>query len=103
MYDKVCKSCGTKLSAYLRTGMLGCPECYKAFREEILRTLEEIQCDTIHTGKSPDFSAEENGLFVKYVNLLKDDETAKSQGKEDLNLSEEIEMTVRELRDRGIL
>ncbi len=103
MYDKVCKSCGTRYSEFLKTSMLGCPDCYKAFNSEIISALGKFQHDTFHTGKNPNFSEEDNDLLYKYKILLKDEEIAKSQGTEKIGLSEEIRRLAEELKARGIM
>ena len=47
----VCESCGTTRAQFLKTGKLGCVDCYTTFREELngLLKLEE----TVHTGRKP--------------------------------------------------
>ncbi len=51
--DKACRSCGTTLADFRRTGLLGCADCYAAFREELVPTLRFVQGKLSHTGKSP--------------------------------------------------
>ena len=75
MYDKVCERCGTKLSEYYQTGMLGCPECYNAFRTEIISTLSSIQKSTEHTGKSISYGLDKE-LISEYKRLLAEKELA---------------------------
>lgn len=48
-----CKGCGSTLSDIQKTGRLGCGECYKSFRDRLLRPLKEIHGSNIHTGKVP--------------------------------------------------
>jgi len=38
-YDGECESCGTKYAAFRKSGVLGCPQCYKAFRERVEENL----------------------------------------------------------------
>ena len=49
--DAVCENCGTTRAQFLKTGKLGCVDCYTAFREDLtgLLKLEE----TVHTGRKP--------------------------------------------------
>ena len=51
--DKVCKSCGTKLSEFNKTGIVGCENCYKYFSEEITPFIKKLQGKTEHIGKIP--------------------------------------------------
>lgn len=50
--EKKCAVCGTKYSDYQRTGLLGCPNCYDIFREELLPSIQRIQGKVTHVGKS---------------------------------------------------
>ena len=50
---KRCPVCGTSLSEYSRTGLLGCPDCYKSFREELMPAITRIHGKTQHSGKRP--------------------------------------------------
>ena len=49
--DVVCENCGTTRAQFLKTGKLGCVDCYTAFREDLngLLKLEEA----VHTGRKP--------------------------------------------------
>lgn len=47
----VCPECGTALSDFRRTGLLGCPYCYNAFRDEVIAMLDKMQGGTYHAGK----------------------------------------------------
>ena len=76
MYDKVCKECGTYLSDFYRTGMLGCPHCYDAFRQEIRSTLTSIQKSVKHEGKLPTLGSVDKELYSEYKRLLAEKETA---------------------------
>ena len=63
LYDKECKTCGYRLSSYLKSGYLNCPDCYASFEKEIAETLVEIQGATVHKGKRPRLSSAEKELF----------------------------------------
>lgn len=52
--SKACPSCGTTLGDFRKTGLLGCAECYDAFRDELLPSIRYIQRDAVHRGKQPD-------------------------------------------------
>lgn len=54
--DKVCKACGTRLSEFNSTGIVGCKNCYSVFAQEIMSAVKKMQGKTTHTGKRPRFS-----------------------------------------------
>lgn len=54
--EKVCPHCRTKLSEFRKTSLLGCPECYEAFQEEVAGFLESMQKGDSHVGKIPSVS-----------------------------------------------
>ena len=51
--DIVCKNCGERLSNFQKTGKLGCPQCYNAFRDSLIATIEKNQAGNEHVGKVP--------------------------------------------------
>lgn len=104
MYDKVCEKCGTRLSSYYQTGMLGCPECYNAFRVEILSTLKDIQNSTEHTGKKLSHGLDKE-LLDEYKRLLKEKELAIMEGRfTDLReISANLFDLTEELKKRGLI
>ena len=54
--ELVCDNCGYTLSDFKDSGMLGCSNCYKVFRDIILNNLSKIQPALTHKGKKPDVS-----------------------------------------------
>lgn len=48
-----CKVCGWNSNSFQKTGKLGCPDCYKAFREVLEQTVDTVHRGTSHTGKHP--------------------------------------------------
>ena len=47
-----CNGCKWTLKALRRTGRVGCPECYKVFREVIENALENMHRGKLHVGKN---------------------------------------------------
>jgi protein-arginine kinase activator protein McsA len=105
MYDKVCKKCGTLLSEFYNTGMLGCEYCYMAFEKEILTALKKIQGRTFHTGKTQKLSAFDRELLAEYNALIKEKERATIEGRftDIRELAEQILSLSEELRSRGLM
>lgn len=51
--DVVCDRCHTTLSGFVKTGRLGCPNCYKAFAERLTPMLQQIHGRVQHAGRKP--------------------------------------------------
>ena len=49
----VCERCGTSLSQFTKSGKLGCPHCYQAFREQLTPMLQQIHGRVQHAGRKP--------------------------------------------------
>lgn len=48
-----CPSCGTTYAAFQKTGMLGCAQCYQAFRKPLEGLLMRVHGNTQHAGRIP--------------------------------------------------
>ncbi len=57
--DVVCPRCGETYAEFQKTGMLGCAECYQAFRKELTPMITRVQGRTQHAGRRPPVSEEE--------------------------------------------
>ena len=49
----VCERCGTSLKQFTKSGKLGCPNCYQAFREQLTPMLQQIHGRVQHAGRKP--------------------------------------------------
>lgn len=105
MIDTVCNECGTRLSTFYATGMLGCPYCYKAFENEVITALYKIQGKTFHVGKMPTTFSLEKELLSEYKRLIAEKERATIEGRfSDIRiLAEQILELANELKNRGVL
>ncbi len=55
-----CKSCGESFDEYLKTGLLGCSDCYTAFESLLISPLKRLQGGAVgHRGKKPTGEASE--------------------------------------------
>ncbi len=77
--ERQCPVCGTALSDYTRTGLVGCAHCYETFREELMPSIRRIHGKTVHTGKHPqgggalfDLLDERNRLRAELERALKE-------------------------------
>lgn len=50
---KICEKCGTDFAQISRSGKIGCAQCYKTFRQELVPMIQRIHGTTQHKGKSP--------------------------------------------------
>ncbi len=56
--DITCPKCGTSYASFHRSGRLGCPGCYVAFREQLQPMLQQIHGRVQHAGRLPLENAE---------------------------------------------
>lgn len=105
MFDKVCRKCGTTLSSFYDTGMLGCTYCYEEFKNEITQTLQEIQNKTYHVGKTPKFSIEDKNLLFEYRKLFAEREKAviDVDFTRMKDIAQKIYLMEEELKERGLI
>ncbi|MBQ6257101.1 MAG: UvrB/UvrC motif-containing protein [Clostridia bacterium] len=57
--DITCPRCGETYAEFQKTGMLGCAECYQAFRKELTPLITRVQGRAQHAGRRPPVSEEE--------------------------------------------
>lgn len=67
--DTACPRCGMKLSELHKTGMLGCPGCYDAFRDELRGLLTRMQGRAQHAGRRPPEDEKEQARQEKMQSL----------------------------------
>ena len=48
-----CSVCGMNYAQFRKTGLLGCENCYKSFKDELTPILKRMQGGAQHTGKVP--------------------------------------------------
>ena len=49
--NAVCPKCHMSLAEFSKTGRLGCPHCYEAFKPYLTQVLTSIHGNAAHTGK----------------------------------------------------
>ena len=52
-FDISCKNCGTSYNEFKKTGLLGCSECYKNFKNILDPIIKRVQVNLDHKGKIP--------------------------------------------------
>lgn len=50
---KRCEKCGSSFDEIVRTGSVGCADCYDKFYDELLASIQRIHGKTQHVGKVP--------------------------------------------------
>lgn len=51
--DKKCPQCNQTFSQIAKSGKVGCAECYKTFKSELLPYIKRVHGSTVHIGKVP--------------------------------------------------
>lgn len=51
--DLRCKCCGMSFSDIVRSGRVGCAECYHTFHDRLLPVIRQIHGSDVHRGKVP--------------------------------------------------
>lgn len=51
-----CEVCNTGYADIARTGMMGCANCYKIFKEQLMPTIRKVHGNTTHCGKGSKFT-----------------------------------------------
>ncbi|MBO5927853.1 MAG: hypothetical protein J6Q32_03275 [Clostridia bacterium] len=105
MQTKFCNTCKTSLQFFLKTGYLGCPDCYKSFQREIESGIVKIQGSAFHVGKRPRISDENKMLLKEYQRLLSEKEMAGIEGRfnDMAEIAESLRNLLSELMKRGLM
>jgi protein arginine kinase activator len=93
--DKVCKVCGTKLSEFNKTGIVGCENCYNIFSEEIMSIIKKLQGKTIHNGKVPKNLSTYFELLEEKKKMVKEFEKARKEQRFDV--ADKINREIKEI------
>ena len=48
-----CEKCGSSFNDIVKTGFVGCSECYRKFYDRLLPSVQRIHGKALHTGKKP--------------------------------------------------
>lgn len=65
-----CPRCGTTFDDYRRTSLVGCPVCYRYFRDLLIPSIRKVQFTLQHEGKFPASTSLET-RSRRRVNLLR--------------------------------
>ncbi|WP_071026617.1 UvrB/UvrC motif-containing protein [Peptoniphilus raoultii] len=70
-FTSICPNCGTSLLDFKKSGKVGCPKCYSAFKKELKNYLLAINPKPIHVGKIPENSSS-NFSKQREIRLLRE-------------------------------
>lgn len=85
---KRCSFCGMSSNDFVNSGFVGCGNCYKDLREQIMPLVKKVQGDNVHRGKVPiaysnagsTRSYNSNSLNDEYAELLYNLDQARKTG-----------------------
>lgn len=94
--EKFCDKCGTSLSEFLRTGVVGCSVCYKTFEEEIRVQILQKHGTINHVGKV----SLKHTSKLKTKELIAELEAQKEKAAEEENyiLAEDLKNKIEKLK-----
>lgn len=94
-----CDVCGMSFDDFRKTGKLGCPNCYKVFRENLNPILRRLHGNTEHIGKVP----VKISHCIKYSDELEKlkAELAEAISKEEYEKAAGLRDQIRGLEDTG--
>ncbi len=73
--NKICSNCGMSVSEIIRTGKIGCSQCYEDFKTQITEILNQTQGSSEHRGKVP---KKYEGLIIVRNKIDKKEEELKN-------------------------
>ncbi len=92
---KRCKNCQTTEREFLKSGYLGCSECYETFSDSVNAVIRKVQGNTAHVGRTPTpveaYQREEDRLS---------DELNKAIREEDFEKAVMLRDKIRALREK---
>lgn len=74
--DIACPVCGETYAEFQKSGMLGCAQCYQAFRQQLTPLIARVQGRAQHAGRRPPVSEEEQARLTQMEALRRQMEQA---------------------------
>ena len=94
-----CNSCGELYDDFIKTGLLGCPECYDMFSDRLDSVLKNIQGNTRHVGRKPlNIEAKMKNTGENKVSNKKQESKEEKQANKLEQLQEELKKAIKEER-----
>jgi len=73
---KKCPSCGAEFRELAASGKLSCPDCYKAFADELAPTVKQLHGSVKHRGRAPHRFGEKRARMEELTRLKAELQTA---------------------------
>jgi uncharacterized Zn finger protein (UPF0148 family) len=86
--DIRCEVCGQTMAEFQKTGMLGCPACYDAFRAHLTPLLNRLPGSARHTGRAPARTEEQSHIRRKMDSIKREMDRAVAE--EDFELAAKL-------------
>ena len=97
--SNTCTNCGEEYDNFIKTGLLGCPECYNSFENKIDPILKKLQGNTRHVGRGIENKNQKNRIRI---NENKDTENVgkaeKTVEEKIAELQEQLKIAIKEER-----
>jgi protein arginine kinase activator len=95
--ELTCGGCGLTYAEFRQRGRLGCPECYRVFREGLCPLLEKIHGSSQHLGRVPGSTGE--GLKAERELIQLRRELSRAIQREEYEKAAEIRDRIQELEE----
>ena len=94
-----CTNCGELYDDFIKTGLLGCPECYDMFSDRLDSVLKNIQGNIRHVGRKPlNIEAKMKNTGENKVSNKKQESKEEKQANKLEQLQEELKKAIKEER-----
>lgn len=93
-----CSACGTTYEKYRKSGMVGCAQCYSAFREPLQTAMSRMHGHTQHVGRTPGGIDKRLSLKLKMEKLRQ--ELASAIAKEEYEAAASLRDQIREMSEQ---
>ena len=97
--SNTCTNCGEEYDNFIKTGLLGCPECYDSFENKIDPILKKLQGNTRHVGRGINNENQKNRISINKnqdtENVAKTEKTVEEKIEE---LQEQLKIAIKEER-----
>jgi protein arginine kinase activator len=70
--ELICPTCGHTLPQYVESALLGCPDCYAAFEERLIKDIRKFHGNTSHSGKKPEHYSPMEPAWARIKAMIKE-------------------------------
>jgi len=99
--NNLCNTCGEDYNEFIKTGFLGCPECYDMFEDKLDPILKKLQGNVQHVGRGISNRLEKSSIRSKNEKIdEKEKANNKVKSEEDKleELNEKLKLAIKEER-----